>query len=333
MPESLSSDLLIYDAGQQRTLIERVIRRSGKNCAQLATVFGVSGRTVYDWRRERCKISLVFAKKLARFANIPLPRPLRTQSRYAHTSGAGRLGGQAIIAKYGVVGGDQAQRKAAWQRWWKEQGQYLPSKILHKRKTINHPRPSNKLAEFFGILMGDGGISARQVVVTLHSETDRAFAQYYRRLAYQLFGVRPQLVKLKHAKAVHLVISRTDLVEWLHERGLPIGHKIKHGLDVPTWIKNNPRYSRFCLRGLIDTDGSVFAHQYRSGGKRYSYKKLDFCSLSTPLLRSAYTIFQANGMKPCVSRGKKLRLESQADMARYFRVIGSSNPKHLKRYR
>ncbi len=332
MPESLNSFIVIFPSGKQRTFIEAVMRRSGKSCDQLARVVDVSGRTVRDWRREKYKMSLVFAQKLSRFGDVALPRPLNTQRRYAHLGEAGKLGGQTIVAKYGVVGGDQEKRKSAWQAWWSAKGKYLPSKILHKRKPITYPRPSNKLAEFFGILMGDGGMSARQVVVTLHSKTDKLFAGYYRRLSYELFGVWPRVVKLKKAQAIHLVISRTDLVEWCHQRGLPIGHKIKQGLDIPIWIKKNPLYARFCLRGLVDTDGSVFAHRYWAGGKRYSYKKLDFCSLSMPLLQSAHAIFKANGMTPYISQGKKLRLESQKDIARYFQVIGSSNPKHLKRY-
>ena len=144
------------------------------------------------------------------------------------------------------------------------------------RKPIQYPRISAKLAEFVGILMGDGGISARQVVVTLHSETDKEFAVYYSDLCHELFGIRPNIAKVKSCNAVVAVISRTDLVEWCNSLGLPIGHKIRQGLDIPIWIKKNSQYSRACLRGLVDTDGSIFIHMYRVGGKQYKYKKLDF---------------------------------------------------------
>lgn len=166
----------------------------------------------------------------------------------------------------------------------------------------------------------------------MHSETDREFANYYGRLCHGLFGIYPSAAKLKDRKAVNLIISRTDLVEFCVSLGLPIGNKINHGLDVPPWIKENPAYARACLRGLVDTDGSVFTHRYRSAGKWYEYKKLDFCTLSKPLLNSAYAVFIANKMSPYVAQGKKLRLESKKDIKQYFRVIGSSNQKHLKRY-
>lgn len=247
-----------------------------------------------------------------------------------HLRRAGRLGGRALIAKYGRVGGDKEKRKIAWRAWWQSGGRKIYGNF-YDRKPIKYPRKSVKLAEFVGIMMGDGGISARQVVVTLNSETDIEFAQYYRDLCFGLFGIIPHTVKLK-CKAINLVISRTDLVEFCHTLGLPIGHKIRQGLDVPDWIKRNSAYARECLRGLVDTDGSVFTHRYRSAGKFYQYKKLDFCTLSKPLLKSDYDIFIDNGMHPYISQGKDLRLESRKDVERYFQVIGTSNPKHLKRY-
>lgn len=255
------------------------------------------------------------------------------QLRIKRLRAAGIKGGFATYKKYGRVGGDPQKRKEAWRQWWEEEGKHQESKILYKRKIIRFPEKSAQLAEFVGILMGDGGISARQVTVTLHSETDREFALYYSNLCFMLFGLRPSSSKVRKWKAVNLRISSTYLVEFCQQLGLLVGHKIRQGLDIPSWIKENEHYSRACLRGLVDTDGSVFTHRYQVGGKLYCYKKLDFCTMSKPLLESAYGIFVANGMRPYIAQDKKLRLESRHDMERYFKVIGSSNNKHLKRYK
>ncbi len=328
----LHSKLVSMLRGEQGQFIERVLSRSGKNCDALGALVGVTGHTVRDWRKERARISLVAMRLFSKTAGVPVPKQIRIYDRYAHTRAAGMLGGQAMIAKYGRVGGDEEKRKVAWRSWWQEKGRHEESKILFKRKKISYPRKSARLAEFVGILMGDGGISARQVVVTLHSETDKEFGQYYASLCESLFGIRPSANKIKRWKAVNFVISRTELVDYCHKLGLPIGDKINNRLDIPAWIQENPIYARFCLRGLIDTDGSVFDHRYTVGGKQYSYKKLDFCTLSKPLLASAYKVFLANGMRPYIAQGKKLRLESQKDVKRYFEIIGTLNPKHLKRY-
>lgn len=332
MAERHISEYVILKLGAQQAFIEEVMEKSGLGASELAERLIVSGRSVRDWRREKCKMSLDTVKQLARVGGIKMPGDIALYDRQEQLRRASVLGGRAMVAKYGRVGGDEQKRKDAWRTWWSSEGKYKPSKILYKRKSIRFPRESAKVAEFFGIVMGDGGISPRQITVTLHSETDKEFAGYYAGLCYELFGVRPTVSKVKSSKALVVVISRTDLVQWCHTLGLPIGNKIKQGLDVPKWIKRNPAYARACLRGLVDTDGSVFKHKYRVGGKQYEYKKLDFCTLSSALLKSAYIIFRANGMSPYVRPGKILRLESQKDVARYFKIIGTSNPKHLRRY-
>lgn len=323
----------MFKEGAQRNFVVSVLQHSRLSVDQIAKRLSVSGRTVRDWRREKHNMSLASARELAKIGGAKIPADVTIYDRREQLRNAGILGGRALFKKYGRVGGDKEKRKEAWQRWWLEKGKLLPSKILYQRKAIKYPARSVKLAEFVGILMGDGGISRRQVTVTLHSETDREFARYYSNLCESLFGVCPSITKIKNCKAVNVTISRTDLVQWCHKLGLPIGHKIRQGLDIPDWIKKSPEYSRACLRGLVDTDGSVFTHTYRVAGKEYRYKKIDFCTLSRSLLQSAYVIFRANGMKPYVAQGKKLRLESENDVSQYFKVIGSSNPKHLRRYR
>jgi hypothetical protein len=328
-----SNKYISFQADEQAAFMKSAFDKKKFDVEQLAKRFEVGSRTVRDWRRGKYKLPFRVLAEISRLTKVPIPDNVVMIDRAAHLRSVGAKGGAAVLAKYGHIGGDTQKRKDAWKRWWEKHGRHQESKILYKRKKIKYPRKSVRLAEFVGILMGDGGITARQVIITLHSENDKEFAEYYAGLCEILFGIRPSITKIKSCNAVNVVISRTDLVEWCHGLGLPIGHKIRQGLDIPDWIKKNPHYSRTCLRGLVDTDGSVFIHRYRVGRKEYRYKKLDFCSLSPALLRSAYTIFRANGMKPYVRPGKILRLENQEDVERYFRVIGSSNPKHLRRYK
>lgn len=89
---------------------------------------------------------------------------------------------------------------------------------------------------------------------------------------------------------------------------------------------------RACARGLFDTDGSVYTHSYRVNGKRYSYKKMSYSSRSLPLLHSFADLMIDLGLKPAIRYKKDVRLEDTHDVAQYFRLIGTHNPKHLKRY-
>jgi len=46
----------------------------------------------------------------------------------------------------------------------------------------------------------------------------------------------------------------------------------------------------------------------------------------------AHSIFKTLGMQPRLAGLYDVRLDSKADMKTYFAVVGSHNPKHLKRW-
>ena len=146
--------------------------------------------------------------------------------------------------------------------------------------------------------------------------------------------MKPAIYEDKEDSVFDVTISRVELVRYcINDLGLKIGNKVKQQVDVVDWIKQNKKFMIACVRGLIDTDGSVFDHKYRVNGKSYSYKKMDFSSSSRPLLSSVYAFLKNLGLKPRITKdGKKIRLESVEDVKKYFRLIGSHNPKHLNRY-
>lgn len=180
--------------------------------------------------------------------------------------------------------------------------------------------------------MGDGGISNYQMVVTLHDTTDLKYAGFVMRLAEKLFGVRPSVYHHTKYAANNIVISRRELVQFLHRAGLPIGNKVRQRFDMPKWVKRSRKLSVACVRGLVDTDGCVIIHRYRVRGKLYQYKKLSFTSRSRPLQQSVAKILAGLGMRARIS-GYDVRLDSILDMQKYFSLVGTHNPKHLKRYR
>jgi hypothetical protein len=195
------------------------------------------------------------------------------------------------------------------------------------------PQRSEEFAEFCGIMLGDGGISEYQTIITLHSEDDSDYSEFVTDLIEKLFAVSPGIYKKKTAHALDLVISRVGLVEFLtRDCGLKLGNKVAQACDVPDWIKENVDLSIACVRGLVDTDGSIFTHRYISKGKEYAYKKLSFTSVSKPLLDSVQRILREFGLNARLGSNHDIRLDSKDDMAKYFDVIGSHNPKHLNRY-
>jgi hypothetical protein len=296
----------------------------------MAEVCNCAERTIRDWKREKFLMDYEALLALCRYTRSPKPK-VKKVPRYRHLSEAGRKGGEVVYAKYGRVPTDSARRLSAWRKWWKAEGQYKQNTIL-VRKVVKRPRRSVFLAEFVGVMLGDGGISGRQLTVTLHAIDDREYGKYISSLITKLFDV-PASVRRKRASVANdYVVSRTDLVDFcVEELGLVRGHKIEKGADVPDWIRRDRRFVIACLRGLIDTDGSLFIHEYRSKNRRYRYKKLNFCSRSPLLLRSVYDMMISLGLHPHV-RGSMVCLDSQADVVLYMKLVGSKNVKHLKRY-
>ena len=198
---------------------------------------------------------------------------------------------------------------------------------------IKKPKFSEKLAEFIGIVIGDGSITKRQITITLHCKDDKEYSKFVVALIKKLFDVPVGTSRRKRDLAINYVVSRTELVRFCTEKlGLKIGNKIKQQVDIPDWIKQNKLYSIACVRGLVDTDGCVFNHKYKVKEKWYSYKKLAFTSYSKPLRESVSHILKNSGLNPRIARDKDVRLDSIKDMEKYFKIFSSHNPKHLRKY-
>lgn len=198
---------------------------------------------------------------------------------------------------------------------------------------IQKPPRDKLLAELTGILLGDGGITHYQVAITLNSLDEIDYGKFIILVIKNLFNIVPAIYPNQKYNAYNIVISSRAAVQFLTEEvGLVVGNKIKQSIDIPRWIVGKKELSIACLRGLVDTDGSVFFHKYRVGGKLYLYKKLDFTSLSYPLCVSTINLFKAVGIKVRFCRNKSVRIDDQNEMKKYFSIVGTHNPKHLKRY-
>ena len=331
MAEKYISKRVLFPKGSQETFLKQVFATISTQ--EAAKLCNLSERTIRDWRREKFSMDFASLSKLCKKIGISLPKEVKLEERYWYAKKGAQAGGLARYKKYGNVGGDEKYRKKKWFEWWEQKGKYSFHPILNAPKKIRRPRPSQELAEFVGIVLGDGGISRYQVTITLHSEDDKEYGKFVVSLMKKLFAVPVGIHPSNRDKVIDYVVSRVDLVRFLEKIGLKQGNKVKHQVDIPNWIKQNENYSIACVRGLVDTDGSVFTHNYKVKGKIYSYKKLSFTSHSKPLRESVFEILKGLGLRVRFDSGYDVRIDSREDMEKYFQIVGSHNPKHLKRYR
>lgn len=322
-----------FPSGAQRQFLELVQQRRGCSVERLAEHVRVCPRTVRDWRRGKYLMSQEAATQLSRFSGVPLPQEARTIPDYWHVSRAGRLGGKRRYELYGPLGTTES-RAAGGRRSAALQQQNPAGRLggFTVRKQIRLPDRSDALAEFVGLMLGDGGIRNRwQAAIAFNGRADHAHAKWIYQLIRELFSIAPFYSFGKEPGAANLVMSSVALVEFLVAQGVPNGHKIRNGVAVPAWILENPSYRKACVRGLMDTDGSVYPHRYRVNGVDYQYPKMCFASASPHLLENVRSILAEIGYHPRVNR-RCLYLERQEDVDRYFSEIGTHNPRYQQRY-
>lgn len=334
MAEQLNIKRAIFPKGEQSRFLFQSKEQFFGTWNALAEVSGISKRNLFDWRNERFSMSLFAVKQICKRRKIELPMNIIVKEAYWFLKRGAVGGGKAIVKKYGIVGGDQEHRKKKWREWWEREGKFKSSEIT-RALSFKKPKFSKDLAEFVGIMLGDGGINKYQFTITLNTLTDKKYSKFVQNLSKNLFEVPVGVCLNKKFLAERIIVSRVALMSFLVDTvGLEKGNKVKQQVDIPSWIKDDKGYYVACLRGLIDTDGCIILHKYFSKGKEYCYKKIGFTSRSHPLLRSVSEILMILGIKHrTMKNGWDIRIEARKDVEKYFQVVGTHNSKHLERYK
>jgi hypothetical protein len=83
----------------------------------------------------------------------------------------------------------------------------------------------------------------------------------------------------------------------------------------------------------MDTDGGLYLHKYKVNGKPYQYIKMCYTSHSKPLLYAVVKILKHFDFNPTNDEKKRVYLHRSDEVHKYFKEVGTSNPKHLSRYK
>jgi len=152
---------MVLRKNQQSKFLNRVGQYFDFDWAQIAKISNVCERSLRDWRRERNRISHAALLKLHKISNVPMPKVLKVLPEHWSVEKAGHIGALRHNELYGNPGTMEGRRKggANSQTLFRLNPDYAKGIGVIIRKTIRKPRPSVKLAEFIGIVLGDGGIT------------------------------------------------------------------------------------------------------------------------------------------------------------------------------
>ncbi|MFA5175887.1 MAG: LAGLIDADG family homing endonuclease [Candidatus Nanoarchaeia archaeon] len=194
-----------------------------------------------------------------------------------------------------------------------------------------------KLAEFIGIMLGDGNLYSKdgthRFVITGHSEEDYDYlTNYVKPLIKTLFNKEASLWKHKNKNAIALSVCSKDIIEKLISLGLVSGPKT---MEIPNFAKKNKKLIANFIRGVADTD---FSMTFKKKNHSYPLITGGFSNENfTKQLKNLLELFniKANIYTKLTTLGNKTFIQYQIDiygrhnLKKWMKFIGFSNPKHL----
>ncbi|MBS3091359.1 hypothetical protein J4217_02835 [Candidatus Pacearchaeota archaeon] len=176
-----------------------------------------------------------------------------------------------------------------------------------------------KLAEFFGIMLGDGNltkikkykIANYQIRVVGDSRYDKEYLiNYVQPLIKQLFGgVKVNIKKQNFKNGLNVTAYGLRLVEFLESKGFKPGDKIRNQTTIPSWVKTNPKFLRACLCGLYDTDGSVYKLTNQNSFQ-FSFRNYNFTLIND--VRNSLLSMNINCSK--ISKGNEITITKKSEL-------------------
>lgn len=192
----------------------------------------------------------------------------------------------------------------------------------NKRTDLQIPKVfSMELAEFIGIMLGDGHLTPTQITITLGNK-EFHYVQYVAKLINKLFMLKSKIIKRKGGYYI-VYFGSTEAVRWLVAMGLKF-NKVKNQVDAPKWIFEHDEYIKSFLRGFFDTDGSIYKLKFGV--------QLSFTNRSLPLLESIRKGLSLLDFSPSNISYFRIFLTKRWDIFEFFDTINPANVKHQERY-
>ncbi len=306
----------------------------GESWKNFAKNLDVNHRTFYDWKNGKTLIPIdAFHECIKRCSLKKEKYSYSVVSENELRRRNAIKGGVSLIKKHGNPGTFEGRRKGGGVSQERRKEDPSEYKNCNLRKKIKTPEESEKLAEFIGLFLGDGGISKEnQATITLNKQKDSEYIDFVCNFIEELFAIKPAVYSYKTNSKKNIktvAINSRNLIIFLKRKGIVSGNKVAKQVEVPQWIKKSESFSRSCLRGLIDTDGGVFCRRRKGKIKGVG---IVFTNRSKPLLNFVKKVLKKNEFHPKISsRNEDILLYRNEEVVRYLNFIGFSNPYKRKR--
>lgn len=151
----------------------------------------------------------------------------------------------------------------------------------------------NNLSYIIGLAIGDGNLSnPNGRAVRLRITCDLKYKNLIKRIcsAIKILLPKNRVSLIKRSRTFCDISCYSNKWEnWLGWKAKE-GPKYKQKVSIPNWIKENKNYSIYCLRGLLETDGSIYTDR--------GYKMVNFVTIIPRLASDVIKIIKKIGFSP-----------------------------------
>ena len=303
--------------GKQREFLDYVRERAMVSSLRgiLQIGFDVSYSALKKYYNEKLLLPKSFFDNLCHIAKIDskIMDVKYLESSWGQSNG-GKKGSACLLKKY-------PEKIKEWRKLANK------NSVTSNLKPIKIPELNEKLAEFIGAYLGDGTLTPYFVRITGDSRYDMSYHVYLAKLVFELFGLKSSIKKEKDSNTLNFRVYSGKLCSLLNKKyKLSYGDKIRNQTKIPSEIMQDRNLSIACLRGLMDTDGSI-SRRGRNGDQFC----LQFTNHNKTLLDQV--IFLGDKLEVFTFFAKDgVGTNSWDKVLRYFTIVGSSNLKHVIRF-
>lgn len=189
---------------------------------------------------------------------------------------------------------------------------------------------NKELAEFVGIMLGDGYISypkQPRIKITFNSIVDKEYLVFVKRLLSNIFQVNIIEEQRKTENAADLFIfNRNAIRTIINEVQLIPSPKWDRAI-IPNWVFEHG-LEKFVLRGYFDTDGCVVI----TNNNGIRYPRLEMKVSPSPMQEQFIKILQKYdfniGVYSIGKRKVRIQINGKKELRKWNKLIGFSNQKH-----
>ena len=199
---------------------------------------------------------------------------------------------------------------------------------------------SEELCELIGIIIGDGCLSnasKRYTIEITGSPKEQEYLEnHVRHLLNKFSGKQPKVLLRERALRLRIE-SKIFFTSLIIEIGLIHGRNKAKRIFIPDVIlKDGWNHTKYVLRGIVDTDGSVFTSD-KPGSP--DYPSIEITTISKKLASQLFRILKMRGFRVTVRNYKpkhgertfKVGLNGYKMIEKWNKEIGFSNSKNISK--